>query len=525
MAKLLLNVLKLSPVVLAATFFVSNGAFAAEKITSVDELATVTSVDSLSDIQPSHWAFQSVKSLVERYGCVAGYPDGTYRGNRSMTRYEFAALLNGCLDRMTQLIAASGNTTVTTTDMATVNKLREEFQGELATLRGKVDALEYRTEALEANQFSTTAKLKGEAIFAVSDVFGGDDVNAGDSFDPILTNRVRLGITTSFTGKDELSLRLQARNTPKIDDKSSTGTKMTRLGFDGDNGNDVEIDELNYTFKPSKKLSVKIDAIGAEMQSNVNTFNPALKSSGSGAISRYGRFNPIYRVANGQGAVTVNYGDKKSPFGLAAGYVSNNSDDTSNGIFNGDNTFFGQVEFKPSDKLNLGVAYARAYRGSTVDDNGDPQLENILGSTGSGNANKPFGKVSTSANYYSLLASYKLNKKTTLAGWYGFADASREDATDGSADINYWATSLAIKDFAAKGNTLGVIFGQPPKVTNNTITANEDSGTSYHLEGLYKMKVNDRITVTPGILAIFNPEHDNSRDTVFVGTVRTTFKF
>ena len=81
MAKLLLNVLKLSPVVLAATFFVSNGAFAAEKITSVDELATVTSVDSLSDIQPSHWAFQSVKSLVERYGCVAGYPDGTYRGN------------------------------------------------------------------------------------------------------------------------------------------------------------------------------------------------------------------------------------------------------------------------------------------------------------------------------------------------------------------------------------------------------------------------------------------------------------
>ena len=97
-----------------------------------------------------------------------------------MTRYEFAALLNGCLDRMTQLIAASGNTTVTTTDMATVNKLREEFQGELATLRGKVDALEYRTEALEANQFSTTAKLKGEAIFAVSDVFGGDDVNAGD---------------------------------------------------------------------------------------------------------------------------------------------------------------------------------------------------------------------------------------------------------------------------------------------------------------------------------------------------------
>ncbi|AFY55962.1 putative S-layer protein [Rivularia sp. PCC 7116] len=513
MAKLLLNVLKLSPVVLAATFFVSNGAFAAEqKMTSVDELAQVTSVDSLSDIQPSHWAFQSVKSLVERYGCVAGYPDGTYRGNRSMTRYEFAALLNGCLDRITQLIAASGNTSTSTTDMAAVNKLREEFGAELATLRGKVDGLDYRVAELEgANKFSKTAKLKGEAIFAVSDVFGGEDTNAGDSFDPILTNRVRLGITSSFTGKDKLSLRLQARNTPKI----KAGGNMTRLGFDGDNGNDVEIDELNYTFKPSKKLSVKIDAIGAEMQGNVNTFNPVLKSSGSGAISRYGRFNPIYRVANGQGAVTAKYGDKKSKFGLAAGYVSNNSDDTSTGIFNGDNTFFGQVEFKPSKKLNLGVAYARAYRAGG---------SGFTGSTGSSNADKPFSGAAGNADIYSVQASYKLNKKATLAAWYGMADVDAQGSND-SADINYWAATLGIKDVGARGNTLGIIFGQPPKVTDNTITANEDGGTSYHLEGLYKMKVNDRITVTPGILAIFNPEHDNSRDTVFVGTVRTTFKF
>ena len=511
MAKLLLNVLKLSPVVLAATFFVSNGAFAAEEITSVDELATVTSVSQLSDVQPSDWAFQSVQSLVERYGCIAGYPNGTFKGNRAMTRYEFAAGLNACLERITQLIVVSGNGSVSDEDMSTVKKLSEEFQGELATLRGKVDALEYRTEGLEANQFSTTAKLKGEAIFAVSDVFGGEDTNVGDDTNTVLTSRVRLGITSSFNGTDNLSIRLAAQNTPKLG-----GSNMTRLGFDGDNDNNVEIDELNYSFKPSKNLNVKIDAVAAEMQSNVNTFNPSLQSSGSGAISRYGRFNPIYRVANGQGAVTVNYGSKKSPLGVTAGYVSNNSDDTSTGIFNGDNTFFGQVEFQPSDKLNLGVAYAKAYRGGG---------SKLAGDTGSKNANSPFGSVATDANYYSLLASYQLNKKTTLAGWYGFADANQKDS-DNSADINYWATSLAIKDFAAKGNTLGVIFGQPPKVTGGSGTFNEDNnGTSYHLEGLYKMKVNDRITVTPGILAIFNPEHDNSRDTVFVGTVRTTFKF
>ncbi|MBF2014240.1 MAG: carbohydrate porin [Rivularia sp. T60_A2020_040] len=509
MAKLLFNVLKLSPIVVAATLFVSNGAFASvEKVTSVDELAQVTSVSQLSDVQPSDWAFQSVQSLVERYGCIAGYPDGTFKGNRALTRYEFAAGLNACLERITQLIAA-GTTVLPEADTEAIDRLSEEFNDELIGIVDRINGLDARAAKIEANQFSTTAKLKGEALFAVSDSFGGTD---GDKTNTVFTNRVRLGISSSFNGKDNLSLRLQARNTPSIKDG---GSNMTRLGFDGvtTGGNNVEMDKLSYSFKPSDKLSVKIDAVGAEMNDNVNNYNPVLASSGGGAISRYGRFNPIYRVAGGQSAVTVNYGKSNSALRLNAGYVNNNATDTAKGIFEGDNTFFGQVDLKPTKKLNVGVAYARAYRSGG---------SGLLGSTGSGNANKPFSGAPTTANVYSLLANYQLNKKTTLAGWYGFADA---DAGANDANINYWAASLGVKDFGAKGNTLGLIFGQPPKVTGGKGTFNEDNGTSYHLEGLYKMKVNDRIDVTPGLLVIFNPEHNNTKDTVYVGTLRTTFKF
>ena len=67
------------------------------------ELQQVTSVSQLSDVRPTDWAFQALQSLVERYGCIAGYPDGTFRGNRAMTRYEFAAGLNACLDKVTEL--------------------------------------------------------------------------------------------------------------------------------------------------------------------------------------------------------------------------------------------------------------------------------------------------------------------------------------------------------------------------------------------------------------------------------------
>ncbi len=87
------------------------------------DMAQVTSVAQLSDVKPSDWAFQSLQSLVERYGCIAGYPDKTYRGNRSMTRYEFAAGLNACLDRINDLIAASTANLVKKEDLATVRTL------------------------------------------------------------------------------------------------------------------------------------------------------------------------------------------------------------------------------------------------------------------------------------------------------------------------------------------------------------------------------------------------------------------
>ncbi len=137
-------------------------------------IAQVTSVSQLSDVQLTDWAFQALQSLVERYGCIAGYPNQTYRGNRALTRYEFAAGLNACLDRVNELIATAADSGVTQEDLAVLQKLQEEFEGELARLRSRVDALEARSARIEQNQFSTTSKLNGEVVTAVTDVWGGD---------------------------------------------------------------------------------------------------------------------------------------------------------------------------------------------------------------------------------------------------------------------------------------------------------------------------------------------------------------
>lgn len=541
MNKSIYKCLKLSPVVLAASFLATSSAFAEEikgEVTSVSELSAqqqvqtddsmgqVTSVSQFSDVQPTDWAFQALQSLVERYGCIAGYPNGTYRGNRALTRYEFAAGLNACLDRVNELIATATADLVTKQDLATLQRLQEEFSAELATLRGRVDALEARTAELEANQFSTTTKLKGEAIFNVTNAFGDQQADNDDDEDNnpdldsnfTLANRVRLGLESSFTGSDKLQVRLQARNIESNSDE--TGTDMTRLAFDGDNENDVEIDKINYAFNLGDVARIKVDANGAEVYENINNFNPNFSSSGGGAISRYGRFSPIYRLGDGGAGVTATF-NPTGNISVSAAYLSPNgsSPDEDNGAFNGANAVFGQIDFKPSESLNVGFTYARAYQN-------DNDI-NLTGSTGSDFAQNPFDDAATTSNNYGIQAAFKPSSKITVGGWAGLSDAEAvSGANDGdNADIFYWAAHVGIKDVGSKGSLFGVTFGQPPRVTDNDTADREDEDTSYHLETLYKFQLNDKIAITPGLLVIFNPEHNEDNDTIYVGTLRTTFRF
>ncbi|MFM6198121.1 MAG: iron uptake porin, partial [Dolichospermum sp.] len=130
-----------------------------------------------------------------------------------------------------------------------------------------VDALEARTGELEANQFSTTTKLSGEAIFSVSQAFGDKKAdtdqdpnnNPGFNNSSTLSNRVRLSLNSSFTGTDQLQTRLQGINI--IPNSELTGTNMTRLGYDGsatgnNSNNTVTIDKLNYAFNLKNNIRV-----------------------------------------------------------------------------------------------------------------------------------------------------------------------------------------------------------------------------------------------------------------------------
>lgn len=169
-------------------------------------VSQLTSVSQLSDVQPSDWSFDALQSLIERYNCLSGYPDNKFRGTRSLNRYEFAASLNACLTRISELITSSTSNLVLKSDLDKIDRLTTEFKSELTQFKGRIDKIETSINKVEANQFSTTTKLQGTVQFVIGGVLAGNNVRTKQPAPRIITfqDQVRLLLNTSFTGQDQL---------------------------------------------------------------------------------------------------------------------------------------------------------------------------------------------------------------------------------------------------------------------------------------------------------------------------------
>ena len=535
--------------------------------------AQIEEATQATEIQPGSWAYQSLQALTAKYSC-----GNTPTGNKVLSREEFATSLNGCVQSIEQLVAKrprrsirrrrpaapsmvappaadpailapapaiieppapvdAPEEAVSQQDLDRLRGLVQSFSAELQGVDSRLQVAEDKVTKLQAQSFSTTTKLVGEAIVGISG-FGGDGpaVGTNSRSTTILSNRVRLNFDTSFTGKDRLRTRLQSRNTPPFN-AGVTGTNMTRLGYDGNEENATNLSLLQYRFPLSSQTQVIVETTGSEFNENMPTFNPILASAGSGSISRFGRFNPVYRLSGDGASLTINH-KFSDGLDLAVGYavpanglVSTAAGTTAgvggSGLFNGSNSIISQLNFAPNKDLSLGLVYARAYSSGGG---------GINGGTGSSAANSPFGTSPTSANYYSFLTSYKLSPSFVVSGWAGFTEANRETAAGGNASTSNYAISLAFPDLGQKGNNLAFIFGIPPRLNSRTgsgasagsslVAANvANPNTSYHIEALYRVKLSDNLAITPGLLLITNPEHNSANPTEYVGTIRTTFTF
>ncbi|AFZ47398.1 cyanobacterial porin [Cyanobacterium stanieri PCC 7202] len=463
----------------------------------------VTSVNQLSDVSPTDWAYEALRSLVERYGCIVGYPDRTFRGNRALSRFEFAAGLNACMQSIERLIGTGG---VTEEDIAALRRLIAEFETELAALGARVDNLEGRVAFLEDNQFSTTTKLSGEVLFGL--VAQNNEVGGQATF----SNRARLSLDTSFTGRDRLRTRLAAGNVPGL--QSLSGSDMTRLSFAQNTGNNVVLDKLFYS-TPLGERSRFVVGTSFEIDDVFDTYTPFTSSGGAGALARGTRYNPFIYRQNSGGGLGFKF-QLSDQFDISTVYLAGDASnpESGNGLFNGDFSAGVQLGFNPSSNFGLALSYMRSYFADTP---------NLTGSTGSPFTNRPFGNVPTTSDNFGVQTSWRVSPNVNVAGWVGFANADAQDGSGANADLFTWNANVSFIDVLREGAVLTVAGGQPPRVTGGTFGSERDS--SFILEGQYRYPITRNVSITPGVYAIFNPNHDSRNGTEVVGVLRTRFAF
>ena len=519
-------------------FFLNTSPVKAE-VEENSGMSQVTNVNQLSDVQPTDWAFQALQSLVERYGCIAGYPNGTFRGNRAMTRYEFAAGLNACLDRVNELIAAATTDAVTREDLDVLQKLQENFAAELATLRGRVDTLEARTAEIEANQFSTTTKLRGQAIFAVNG--GGFDGNsiidatgatvANDDPNTTMIFRAGIDLDTSFNKTDLLKLRLETGSGILGPNGQPDGGRDNAAGFlepsfgsaldysiNPPTDRDIELSRLYYTFKPSENLAV---TIGPNMRaSDFLDFNSYAKLSfrdfsTQAFVNNYVLFPIEFPSA---GAVIDWKPSKRSPLAVRAAYTATDAANPSDqGIIIGNAPFINVLYDAPNPNIpNAPSGGSRGLFGDNyqgvVEVEFSPSRDLALRLQYSGGEvfDNRFDAVGANLEF-------TLAKKIGIFGRYGYS--SYNNTNFGDINPNYWMAGVAFRDLFTRGALAGVAVGQP------FIASEIGNSTQTNYEAFYNYPINRNVQITPTLQIIENAANQNANGTIYTGTLRTTFSF
>jgi hypothetical protein len=498
--KLLKFILICLPLILINRHSVNASPFSQVKqIQQEKNESQITAVSQLSNIGLNSWNFQALQGLNSRYQCLAN--NNIEQLPQVITRNHFAVLLYQCFNNLQQ-----ENNLLDRQDISIINRLQQDFEPKFIGLKTRINQLESRANTVKKESFSPQVELEGEAIIALADVWQNDNDSS-----LTLGNRLRLDFITSFSDLDEFQIRLQGRSIPELEEV--TGTNMSNLGFDGADDNEIEIDEIEYEILLTETTKLNLYALGGGMGDIIPAINPLFSGSGDGAISLFGRENPIRRQAEGTAiALSQDLGEK---FNFTAGYVSNQANEPDSGLLKTPYGAIAQVVFLPSKKLNFSLTY-------------NYTSNNVGTGTGSALAENPFGdSEDITAHGLGGEFSWLLQSNISLGGRVGWIQAESQDLSDNpQADILTWAMMLGVTDLGQKDSLLGLVFGQPPKAMENNLgTEFEDPDTAYHLEAFYRWQLTDDIAVTPGLFTIFNPEHNSENNSIVVGTIRTTLEF
>jgi Carbohydrate-selective porin, OprB family len=524
-----LKALFVSPSILGIILLLATGVMAApdknstqvngipaSRVAANDTKAEADSRKIIGDeVKPGDWQYTALQGVASKYGCDANL------NNKTVSTVDFARGLNNCLVKFEPMLANQPSS-VTSEDLEVIKRLTQEFRAQLSEIDNRLNQSDKKIAQVQANQFSTTTKLKGEAIFNVTGAVAGADPN-----NTVFGKRVRLLFETSFSGKDRLWTRIAAGNQPGINANfkngaTAEGSQVSEGFTPGLGSGAVGVDWLAYQL-PFNNSNIYIAGTGGLHVDYAPTYGGSLEDAtgGNGALTNFAESSPIYKLGGGAGVGTsFPVSETTGLTSVTVGYLAGNANSGAKdkGLFNGDYAALAQANFKLSDKLDAGLTYVNSYHtagnplyafgtGVGVTGTGTGGLTSLVGA----NANPG----NTSANSYGAEFTFKASDTLAFNGFVLNTIANK--TTLGKQDIWSYGGGVTLPNVDGKGGLIGLVVGAEPYVGGV-------GKTPFHIEGFYKYKLSDNLSITPGLIYLTAPNQIGENG-AFVGVVRTTFTF
>ena len=435
------------------------------------------------NVQPGDWAHQSIKDLVKSRGCDVNVNE------KSLTRFEAASIVNSCLG-----------------DVAEVSNIEraliDEFSSELALLRGRVDGLEARMNEFEAGSFSDTTTLDGKAVFILGAVDGITEALSTGTEATSLHYVYQMNLNTSFTGDDNLYVRLKTGGGNKnLQQKPSTyhneASKTDSV---------IRVDKIWYTFPIGDSVTATVGPLIENyymLAATPSVYKPKLLKA-----FRFGGHGIAFGASTSVGAGLKYVGDN----GFASSITLNSKTGSSNvGILTeADDTKINLMGAYTGDNYHISATYTTQDNGWT---HGYPYFSVVTQSD-----------VDTDG--WALRGWWRPDEQGTAVPSVSVGyDTVSFTTTSGFKNGEGYSIAFNWTDMFQADDTIGVALGQPIKGTDHTDGSTVDVDP-FIWEVYYSFKPNDSIEITPGIFGASDiGSVANKNDDIFGAVLATTFKF
>ncbi len=392
---------------------------------------------------------------------------------------------------------------------ADISPVSSESDLSSEVIQARVDGVEAQLGEVMAGQFSSSTKMSGKAAFITGYV---DDDNETDTDSITMEYMYQLNMNTSFTGEDNLYVRLKAGNVADHFGDSSQGTYLSAANTKGD---ELRVDKIWYQFPVGDDVTVWV---GPKIEnyymlaSSPSIYRPVLKQftlGGNGTV-----YGSSTKAGFGAAYTQPTADPSEGRWAVSAAYTSQGGAKSAEG----QGLFGDDAKTALLTKLEYGTPRWQVSAAAAFKENG---WADSYFTTPKGKARAAAG----SETAVGLRAYWKPETTGAIPSvQLGYDVSNIDDAPTGYADeASGWMVGLNWQDLLIDGNRAGFAVGSRVSASSIVGGGSDELDDNSMWEAYYSFKVNDGVTITP---AIFGGSDVQAADKDLSGAVvLTEFKF